>query len=153
MDYLKHRQELKEIADKVVYTGPIDAYFDYCFGNLSWRSLNFEHEIMENCDNFQGNAVINYTDIETPFTRIIEHKHFEFGQQPSTFITREYPKAWKQHDEPYYPINDKINTALYEKYKSLSQQEDNVVFGGRLAEYKYYDMDKIIANVLNNFRI
>jgi len=150
-DYLKHRKELNEIADNVVYTGAVDAYFDYCFGNLAWRSLEFKHEVLENCDNFQGNAVVNYTDSETPFTRIIEHKHFEFGQQPSTVITHEYPKEWLLNDVPYYPVNDAVNTELYEKYKTLSKRETNVLFGGRLAEYKYYDMDQIVANVLNLF--
>ena len=146
-DYLEHRQELRGMADKVVYTGPIDRYFDFCFGPLQFRSLRFETEVLD-MENYQGNAVVNYTDRETPYTRIIEHKHFEFGTQPKTVITREYPADWKPGDEPYYTVNDEANTALYEKYAALAEQETGVYFGGRLGEYKYYDMDKVIASSL-----
>ena len=131
------------IADRTIYCGPIDAYFDYSLGTLEYRSLRFESERIE-CDNWQGNAVVNYTEREVPYTRIIEHKHFEFGTQPTTIITREYPASWEPGDEPYYPINDQRNSALYEEYRQLSQQEGNVVFAGRLGGYKYYDMDKAI---------
>ncbi len=138
------------IADRVIYCGPIDAYFDFKLGNLEYRSLRFESEKLD-CENWQGNAVVNYTQREVPFTRIIEHKHFEFGRNaagetiPTTVITREYPADWHPGDEPYYPINDERNTALYEKYVALAEEEGNVVFAGRLGGYKYYDMDKCIA--------
>ena len=125
----------------------IDAYYDYRFGNLEYRSLRFESELLDT-DNYQGVAVVNYTDRETPFTRIIEHKHFEFGTQPKTVITREYPEDWKMGMEPYYPVNDEKNQELYGKYAGLAAGEDNVIFGGRLAEYKYYDMDKVIESAL-----
>ena len=125
----------------------IDAYYDYRFGNLEYRSLRFESELLDT-DNYQGVAVVNYTDRETPFTRIIEHKHFEFGKQPKTVITREYPEDWKMGMEPYYPVNDEKNQELYGKYAGLAAGEDNVIFGGRLAEYKYYDMDKVIESAL-----
>ncbi len=134
---------------KVVYTGMVDAYFDYAFGELQYRSLRFEEEVLPDCDNFQGNAAVNYTAADVPYTRIIEHKHFEFGKGEGTVITREYPATWKRGDEPYYPINDAENTALYEKYKARADQEKNVIFGGRLGEYKYYDMDKVIASALS----
>lgn len=137
-----------DIYDKVIYTGMIDEYFDYCFGELQYRSLRFEEELLEDCDNYQGNAVVNYTEREVPYTRIIEHKHFEYGGQPGTIITREYPVAWKRGDEPYYPINDAENGALYGKYAELAEKEKNVLFGGRLGQYKYYDMDKVIAEAL-----
>ena len=130
--------------DKVLYTGMIDEYFDYSLGNLEYRSLHFEQEDMPECDNYQGNAVINYTGREVPYTRIIEHKHFEFGKGEGTFITREYPADWRSGDEPYYPVNNERNNALYEKYKELALKEKNVLFGGRLGQYKYYDMDKVI---------
>ena len=130
--------------DKVLYTGMIDEYFDYSLGNLEYRSLYFEQEDMPECDNYQGNAVINYTEREVPYTRIIEHKHFEFGKGEGTFITREYPADWHPGDEPYYPVNNERNNALYEKYKELALKEKNVLFGGRLGQYKYYDMDKVI---------
>lgn len=130
--------------DKVLYTGMIDEYFDYSLGNLEYRSLHFEQEDMPECDNYQGNAVINYTGREVPYTRIIEHKHFEFGKGEGTFITREYPADWHPGDEPYYPVNNERNNALYEKYKELALKEKNVLFGGRLGQYKYYDMDKVI---------
>ena len=146
-DYLEHRQELDALAEKVVYTGPIDAYFDYREGVLEYRSVRFETELLD-MENYQGNAVVNYTDAETPYTRIIEHKHFEFGTQPKTVISREYSAEWKKGDEPYYPVNDEKNTKVYEKYKKLADQQDGVIFGGRLGEYKYYDMDKVVEVAL-----
>lgn len=130
--------------DKVLYTGMIDEYFDYSLGNLEYRSLHFEQEDMPECDNYQGNAVINYTEREVPYTRIIEHKHFEFGKGEGTLITREYPADWHPGDEPYYPVNNERNNALYQKYQELAVKEKNVLFGGRLGQYKYYDMDKVI---------
>ncbi len=130
--------------DKVLYTGMIDEYFDYSLGNLEYRSLHFEQEDMPECDNYQGNAVINYTEREVPYTRIIEHKHFEFGKGEGTLITREYPADWHPGDEPYYPVNNERNNALYQKYQELAAKEKNVLFGGRLGQYKYYDMDKVI---------
>ena len=150
VDFLQHRAELAEIADKIVYTGPIDQYYDQCFGALNYRSLRFETQDLPMQD-YQGNAVINYTDAETPYTRIIEHKHFEFGStEPGTktVISREYSAEWKPGDEPYYPVNDDKNSALYAKYKALADAEPHVVFGGRLGEYKYYDMDKVIESAL-----
>ncbi len=146
-DYFSHKEELKGLAKKIIFTGMIDEYFDYRYGYLEYRSLRFEHELLD-IDNYQGNAVVNYTDEETPYTRIIEHKHFEFGSQKKTIITKEYPNKWEKGDEPYYPINDKRNSSLYEKYKELAKQEENVIFGGRLAEYKYYDMHDVIAKAL-----
>ena len=146
-DYLEHRQELNDLAEKVVYTGPIDAYFDYSQGVLEYRSVRFETELLE-MENYQGNAVVNYTDAETPYTRIIEHKHFEFGTQPKTVISREYSAEWSKGDEPYYPVNDQKNTEVYEKYKKLAEQQSGVIFGGRLGEYKYYDMDKVVEVAL-----
>lgn len=137
-----------DIFDKVLYTGMIDEYFDYCLGELQYRSLRFETELLEGCENYQGNAVVNFTKREVPYTRIIEHKHFEFGTQPDTIITREYPAAWKRGDEPYYPINDTANSELYAKYADLATREKKVLFGGRLGQYKYYDMDKVIAEAL-----
>lgn len=134
--------------DKVLYTGMIDEYFDYCLGELQYRSLRFEEELLEGCGNYQGNAVVNYTEREVPYTRIIEHKHFEFGGQPDTVITREYPASWKKGDEPYYPVNDEVNSSLYQKYAELAAGEKKVLFGGRLGQYKYYDMDKVIAEAL-----
>lgn len=134
--------------DKVLYTGMIDAFFGYCEGALEYRSLEFQTELLEGEGNYQGNAVVNYTEREVPFTRIIEHKHFEFGHQPDTVITREYPKEWKRGDEPYYPVNDEKNAALYQKYVLLAAKQKNVLFGGRLGQYKYYDMDKVIAAAL-----
>ena len=147
VDYLENKAELDSLADMVVYTGPIDSYFNYCYGPLGYRSVRFETELLDT-DNFQGCAVVNYTDPETPYTRIIEHKHFEFGTQPKTIISREYSQEWQPGIEPYYPINDDENSALYEKYKALSQKETGVLFGGRLAEYRYYDMDAVIASAL-----
>ena len=145
VDYNEHRERYNTLGEKVLYTGTIDSYYDYCFGKLEYRSLRFESEILEK-ENYQGVAVVNYTDRETPYTRIIEHKHFEFGTQPKTVITREYPADWKEGMEPYYPINDERNQALYQKYKELAEKEEHVMFGGRLAEYKYYDMDKVIES-------
>ncbi len=134
--------------EKVLYTGMIDEYFGYSLGELQYRSLRFEEEILPECDNFQGNAVVNYTEREVPYTRIIEHKHFEFGTGKGTVITREYPAEWKRGDEPYYPINDERNNALFVEYQKLAEQEQNVLFGGRLGQYRYYDMDKVIASAL-----
>ena len=147
-DYLADKAKYDALADKVVYTGTIDSYFDYCFGKLQYRSLRFETEVLD-CDNYQGNAVINYTDRETPYTRIIEHKHFEFGTQEKTVITREYPAEWTEGMEPYYPVNDEKNQELYKKYAELAGKEENVIFGGRLAEYRYYDMDKVIESAFS----
>ena len=140
--------ELNALADKVVYTGSIDSYFDYCFGPLSYRSVRFETEVLD-MPNFQGNAVINYTDRETPYTRIIEHKFFEFGTQPKTVVSREYSSEWKPGVEPYYPVNDEKNNALYGKYKVLADGEEKTIFGGRLGEYRYYDMDAVILRALS----
>ena len=153
-DYLEKKAEYDALADKVIYTGPIDAYFGYSMGYLEYRSVRFETELLDK-PNFQGNAAVNYTDRETPWTRIIEHKWFEFGRDaegndlPKTVISREYSSEWKPGDEPYYPVNDEKNGALYEKYKELAQAEKHVVFGGRLGEYKYYDMDAVIASALD----
>ena len=148
VDYLADRENLNALADKVVYTGPVDAYFGYRLGALQYRSVRFETEVLDT-DNYQGNAVVNYTDAETPYTRIIEHKHFAFGTQPKTVISREYSTEWHQGDEPYYPVNDEKNGALYAKYKALADAETKVIFGGRLGEYKYYDMDKVIEAALD----
>ena len=148
VDYLADRESLNALADKVVYTGPVDAYFGYRLGALQYRSVRFETEVLDT-DNYQGNAVVNYTDAETPYTRIIEHKHFEFGTQPKTVISREYSAEWKKGDEPYYPVNDEKNGALYAQYKALADAEPGVIFGGRLGEYKYYDMDKVIEVALD----
>lgn len=153
VDYLENKEELDKLAEKVIYTGPIDAYFDYKLGTLEYRSVRFENEILDK-PNFQGNAAVNYTDRETPWTRIIEHKWFEFGKDengndlPKTVISREYSSEWKLGDEPYYPVNDAKNSTLYEQYKALAEAEDNVIFGGCLGEYKYYDMDKTIEVAL-----
>lgn len=153
-DYLENKEELDKLADKVVYTGPIDAYFNYDLGPLEYRSVRFETEVLDK-PNFQGNAAVNYTDRETPWTRIIEHKWFEFGKDaegnnlPKTVISREYSSEWKVGDEPYYPVNDEKNGILYKKYKALADKEKKVIFGGRLGEYKYYDMDAVIASALN----
>ena len=148
VDYLQNKAELDAIADRVVYTGAIDAYFGYQLGTLEYRSVRFETEVLD-MPNFQGNAAVNYTDRETPWTRIIEHKWFEFGTQPKTVISREYSSEWKPGDEPYYPVNDEKNGALYQKYKALADKEEKVIFGGRLGEYKYYDMDAVIASALD----
>ena len=146
-DFLKERESLRAMADRVIYTGPIDEYFGYCYGPLQFRSLRFESEVLDT-DNYQGSAVVNYTDRETPFTRIIEHKHFEFGTQPKTVITREYPADWNPGDEPYYTVNDEKNNALHARYLKMAEGEKDVYFGGRLGEYKYYDMDKVISSAL-----
>lgn len=152
-DYLEQKEELDRLAETVVYTGPIDAYFGYSLGALEYRSVRFETEVLD-IPNFQGNAAVNYTDRETPWTRIIEHKWFEFGKDeqgqelPKTVISREYSSEWKPGDEPYYPVNDEKNGALYAEYKKLADAEQNVIFGGRLAEYRYYDMDAVIASAL-----
>ena len=152
-DYLEQKEELDKLAETVVYTGPIDAYFGYSLGALEYRSVRFETEVLD-IPNFQGNAAVNYTDRETPWTRIIEHKWFEFGKDeqgqdlPKTVISREYSSEWKPGDEPYYPVNDEKNGALYAEYKRLADTEKNVIFGGRLAEYRYYDMDAVIASAL-----
>ncbi len=148
VDYLKNREEFDAMAGKVIYTGPVDAYFDYRLGPLEYRSVRFETEVLD-MPNFQGNAAVNYTDRETPWTRIIEHKWFEFGTQPKTVISREYSSEWKPGDEPYYPVNDEKNGRLYLEYKKLADNEPNVIFGGRLGEYKYYDMDAVIAAALD----
>ena len=150
-DYLENKEELDSLADKVVYTGPIDAYFNYKLGTLEYRSVRFETEVLDK-PNFQGNAAVNYTDAETPWTRIIEHKWFEFGTQPKTVISREYSSEWKLGDEPYYPVNDEKNGALYAEYKKLGEAETKVIFGGRLGEYKYYDMDAVIAAALDRVK-
>ena len=146
-DYLEKKAEYDALAEKVVYTGAIDAYFDYRLGALEYRSVRFENEVLD-MPNFQGNAAVNYTDAETPWTRIIEHKWFEFGDQPKTVISREYSSEWKVGDEPYYPVNDEKNGKLYAEYKKLAEAENNIIFGGRLGEYKYYDMDAVIASAL-----
>lgn len=146
-DYLEHRQELDGLADRVVYTGMIDRFYNYSLGVLEYRSVRFETEELE-VENYQGNAVVNYTDKEVPYTRIIEHKHFEFGKQPTTVISREYSSEWKKGDEPYYPINDEKNNGLYERYRQLAKKEERIIFGGRLGGYRYYDMDKVIAEAL-----
>ena len=154
IDYLENKEELDKLAEKVVYTGPIDAYFDYKLGYLEYRSVRFENELLDK-PNFQGNAAVNYTDRETPWTRIIEHKWFEFGKDekgndlPKTYISREYSSEWKPGDEPYYPVNDEKNSNLYAEYKELAEKEEKVIFGGRLGEYKYYDMDATVASVLD----
>ena len=147
VDYLQNKAELDALADKVIYTGAIDAYFDYKLGALEYRSVRFETEVLDT-PNFQGNAAVNYTDRETPWTRIIDHKWFEFSTQPKTVISREYSSEWKLGDEPYYPVNDEKNGKRYAEYKALAEQEKNIVFGGRLGEYKYYDMDAVIASAL-----
>lgn len=146
-DYLKERETYKDMADRIVFTGMIDEYFDYILGALEYRSVRFETEVLD-CPNYQGNAVVNYTEREVPYTRIIEHKHFEFGTSDKTVISREYSSEWKVGDEPYYPVNDERNSSLYEKYKELAEKEKRVVFGGRLGAYKYYDMDKVILAAL-----
>ena len=147
-DYFENRDYFDGLAGKTVFTGQIDAFYNYRFGELDFRSLRFEHKILEGVSDFQGNAVVNYTEAEIPYTRCIEHKHFEFGQQPDTVITYEYSRKWEKGASPYYPINNDRNNMLYSKYAELARQEKNVIFGGRLAEYKYYDMHQIVENVL-----
>lgn len=146
-DYFANREELDSLAEKTVFTGMIDEFYSHCFGTLEYRSLHFETQILDE-ENYQGNAVVNYTEFDVPYTRIIEHKHFEFGEQKKTVITKEYPKQWENEAEPYYPINDNKNGNLYAKYKELAEKEDKVIFGGRLAEYKYYDMHNVIQQAL-----
>ncbi len=147
VDYFSEKEQLDPLADQIVYTGQIDRYFDYCLGILEYRMVRFEQETLD-CENYQGNAVVNYTEREIPYTRIIEHKHFEFGRQEKTVISREYPSEWKKGEEPYYPVNDKKNNELFEKYQELAKKEKNVLFGGRLGEYRYYDMDKVVEQAL-----
>lgn len=147
VDYLEHKDELDALAEKVVYTGPIDAYYGYQFGELEYRSVSFETEVLDQ-PNYQGNAVVNYTEYEVPYTRIIEHKHFEFGTQDKTVISREYPAAWKKGDEPYYPVNNEKNNMLYHSYEELAKEEKKVIFGGRLGTYKYMDMHHVVAEAL-----
>ena len=147
-DYFANKEEYNSLADKIVYTGPIDLFYDYKYGKLEYRTVRFEQELIDT-DNYQGVAVMNYTDAETPYTRIIEHKHFEFGKQSKTVISKEYSSEWNDDSEPYYPVNNEINTNLYLKYKELADSESNVIFGGRLAEYKYYDMHHIVEQVMN----
>ncbi len=147
-DFLEDKEAYEAMADKVIYTGAIDAYYDSCYGNLEYRTVYFETEELP-VANYQGNAVVNYTDAETPYTRIIEHKFFEFGTQPTTVISREYPKEWQPGDEPYYPVNNEKNQELYRRYAALAQENEKVLFGGRLGEYKYYDMDKVIESALH----
>ena len=146
-DFFEKKEELLQKADKIVFTGMIDQYFDYRYGVLEYRSLRFEHETLDE-ENHQGNAVVNYNEREVPYTRIIEHKHFEFGKQPKTVITREYPAEWKQGDEPYYPVNNEKNAEIFKKYQELAEKEKNVIFGGRLANYKYYDMHHVFEVAL-----
>lgn len=146
-DFFKNKDEYLECADKILFTGMIDQYYDYCFGTLEYRSLKFDTKVLEQ-ENYQGNAVVNYTEYDIPYTRIIEHKHFEFGEQDKTVITYEYPSDWVKGDEPYYPINDEVNNELFNKYINLSKQENKVIFGGRLGMYKYFDMHHVIAEAL-----
>lgn len=151
IDYLKDCEQLSGLVDHIIYTGPIDEYFGYCYGKLEYRSLQFETERLD-VDNYQGNAVINYTEREIPFTRIIEHKHFDPVETSHTVITREYPAEWEEGDEPYYPVNDEKNMILFKLYSDLAKKEKNIIFGGRLAEYKYYDMHQVIASALNKIK-
>lgn len=147
IDFVENREELEALGDKVLFTGMIDQFYEYKLGVLEYRSLKFVHEILEE-ENYQGNAVVNYTDYEIPYTRIIEHKHFEYGNQQKTVITKEYPVKWNKGDEPYYPINNERNNEIYNRYRELAQKESKVIFGGRLGEYKYYDMHNVIENAL-----
>ena len=148
VDYFDRKEELDALADRIIYTGEIDRYFNYQYGHLQYRTVTFKTELLEGVENYQGNAVVNYTDAETPYTRIIEHKHFEYGTQPDTVISKEYSKEWQPGDEPYYPVNDTRNMELYARYKALADMQENVIFGGRLAEYKYYDMHKVIERAM-----
>lgn len=152
VDFLENREELSALADKIIYSGMIDEYYGYKLGTLEYRSLRFETEYMPDVDDYQGNAVVNYTDAETPFTRIIEHKHFEFGTGKGTAVTREYPAEWKKGDEPYYPLNNDRNNELYRKYQELASEDKKVWFGGRLGKYKYYDMDDTIADAAADYK-
>ena len=151
-DFFEHRKELEAMADKVVFTGMIDQYYNYCYGTLEYRSLRFEEETLD-MNNYQGNAVVNYNSANEPYTRIIEHKHFEYGTQEKTVITREYPVSWQKGDEPYYPMNDEKNNELYAKYKELADKEDKVIFGGRLGMYKYFDMHHVIDEALKCVKV
>ncbi|CYV58090.1 UDP-galactopyranose mutase [Streptococcus suis] len=151
VDFFANKEDYLATYPKIVFTGMIDEFFDYQLGELEYRSLRFETEVLD-MENYQGNAVVNYTDSETPYTRIIEHKHFEFGTQPKTIITREYSKTWKRGDEPYYPVNNNRNNHLYTAYKKLSEQQENVIFGGRLGHYRYYDMHQVIGAALQCVR-
>ena len=148
VDYNENKEKYNELGEKVLYTGTLDSYYDYCYGKLEYRSLKFETEVLDE-ENYQGVAVVNYTDRETPYTRMIEHKHFEYGTQEKTVVTKEYPADWEEGMEPYYPINDEKNQSLYQKYAELTAKEENMIFGGRLAEYKYYDMDKVIESAFD----
>ena len=150
-DFFENREEYENIAEKIIFTGPIDKYYDYKFGELEYRSLRFETEVLDT-DNYQGNAVVNYTEYEVPYTRIIEHKHFEYGTQEKTIITREYPDSWNRDKEAYYPINNQKNNDIYNQYKQLAQNDKKVIFGGRLGQYKYYDMHKVIEEALECVR-
>lgn len=151
-DFLENREELTKLADKIIYSGMIDEFYGYSLGTLEYRSLRFETEYVPDTDDYQGNAVVNYTDAETPFTRIIEHKHFEFGTGKGTAVTREYPAEWKKGDEPYYPLNNDRNNDLYRKYEELASKDEQVRFGGRLGKYKYYDMDDTIADAAADYK-
>ena len=151
-DFLAKKEEYRAMAERVLYTGPLDAWFGYSLGKLEYRTVRFDHQLMKGVENYQGNAVFNYTDRETPYTRIIEHKHFEFGRQPDTVVSYEYSEPWHEGSEPYYPINNERNNSLAEQYKALAAREENVSFGGRLGEYRYYDMDKVVAEVLGKLK-
>lgn len=146
-DFFDKREEYEQMANRVLFTGMIDEYYNYCYGELEYRSLRFESEVLD-MENYQGNAVVNYTESEVPYTRIIEHKHFEFGNQPKTVITKEYPAKWRKGDEPYYPVNNDKNDTIYSKYRELADKETKVIFGGRLAEYRYFDMHHVVERVL-----
>jgi UDP-galactopyranose mutase len=150
VDFFTDREHWQSVADKIIFTGKIDEYFDFQYGKLEYRTVYFETEVLD-CENYQGSAVVNYTDSETPYTRIIEHKHFDFGTQAKTVISKEYSVEWQAGMESFYPVNDEKNSQLYEKYRKLAELEENVLFGGRLAEYKYYDMDKVIEQVFKHF--
>jgi len=151
VDYFENKEALNALADKIVFTGKIDQFFDYRYGKLEYRSVRFENEVHD-VENYQGNAVVNYTEREVPYTRIIEHKHFEFGNQPKTVVSKEYSQEWTEEKEPYYPINDAKNTAMFKEYQKLADGEPNIIFGGRLAEYRYYDMHQIIGSALKKVR-
>lgn len=151
VDYFENKAHWDSMAEKLVFTGKIDQYYNYKFGQLEYRSLKFEHQTLDT-DNYQGNAVVNYTERHIPYTRIIEHKHFEFGTQPKTVVTKEYPEEWNTEKEPYYPINDAKNTEMYKQYEQLAKADSHIVFGGRLAEYKYYDMHQVIGSALKKSR-
>ena len=151
VDYIKHRQRYDKMAKKVVYTGPIDRFFDYFHGKLEYRPLRFEHKVLD-VDNYQGHSVINYTDQKVPYTRILEHKHFYYKNTNKTVITHEYPEKWQEGSEPYYPVNDERNSAMYDAYKNLCDGQNNIIFGGRLSEYKYYDMHQVVASATTKFK-